>query len=235
MGLLEVKNLTFGYDNQIENVFDNISFKIDTNWKLGLIGRNGKGKTTLLNLFCSNYDYQGEITQNYLFDYFPFFIEDENLKTINIIDNILDDYQLWEVERELSLLEVDLIVLDQMFSTLSSGEKTKVLLAVLFLKSHDIILIDEPTNHLDYHGRKILSNYLRKKKGFILVSHDRNFLDSCIDHVLVINRNSVEVIKGNFSFWYKLKNNQDEVEIQKNKHLKKNIKRLKTAAKHNKS
>ena len=115
-------------------------------------------------------------------------------------------------------MEVDLIVLNQMFSTLSSGEKTKVLLAVLFLKSHDIILIDEPTNHLDYHGRKILSNYLRKKKGFILVSHDRNFLDSCIDHVLVINRNSVEVIKGNFSFWYKLKNNQDELEIQKNKH-----------------
>ena len=164
MGLLEVKNLTFGYDDQIENVFDNISFKIDTNWKLGLIGRNGKGKTTLLNLFCGNYDYQGEITQNYLFDYFPFLIQDENLKTIDIIDNILDDYQLWEVERELSLLDVDLIVLDQMFSTLSKGEQTKVLLAVLFLKPHDIVLIDEPTNHLDYHGRKILSNYLRKKK-----------------------------------------------------------------------
>ena len=94
MGLLEVKNLTFGYDNQIENVFDNISFKIDTNWKLGLIGRNGKGKTTLLNLFCGNYDYQGEITQNYLFDYFPFLIQDENLKTIDIIDNILDESKL---------------------------------------------------------------------------------------------------------------------------------------------
>ena len=235
MGLLEVKNLTFGYDNQIENVFDNISFKIDTNWKLGLIGRNGKGKTTLLNLFCGNYDYQGEITQNYLFDYFPFLIQDENLKTIDIIDNILDDYQLWEVERELSLLDVDVIVLDQMFSTLSKGEQTKVLLAVLFLKPHDIVLIDEPTNHLDYHGRKILSNYLRKKKGFILVSHDRNFLDSCIDHVLVINRTSIEVIKGNFSLWYELKNNQDELGIQKNKHLKKDIKRLKTAAKQNES
>ena len=118
-------------------------------------------------MFCGNYDYQGEITQNYLFDYFPFLIQDENLKTIDIIDNILDDYQLWEVERELSLLDVDLIVLDQMFSTLSKGEQTKVLLAVLFLKPHDIVLIDEPTNHLDYHGRKILSNYLRKKKGFI--------------------------------------------------------------------
>lgn len=90
MGLLEVKNLTFGYDNQTENVFDNISFKIDTNWKLGLIGRNGKGKTTLLNLFCGNYDYQGEITQNYLFDYFPFLIKDDEFKNNWYYDNILE-------------------------------------------------------------------------------------------------------------------------------------------------
>ena len=71
MGLLEVKNLTFGYDNQTENVFDNISFKIDTNWKLGLIGRNGKGKTTLLNLFCGNYDYQGETLSGQPISYLP--------------------------------------------------------------------------------------------------------------------------------------------------------------------
>ncbi|MFQ7171037.1 MAG: ATP-binding cassette domain-containing protein [Thomasclavelia ramosa] len=54
MGLLDVKNLSFKYDNQIEKVFDNVSFQIDTNWKLGLIGRNGKGKTTLLELLMSN-------------------------------------------------------------------------------------------------------------------------------------------------------------------------------------
>ena len=54
MGLLDVKNLSFKYDNQIEKVFDNVSFQIDTNWKLGLIGRNGKGKTTL---YKENYHY----------------------------------------------------------------------------------------------------------------------------------------------------------------------------------
>ena len=64
MGLLEVKNLSFGYDNQIEYVFENISFQIDTNWKLGLIGRNGRGKTTLLKLFMGKYKYQGFITSN---------------------------------------------------------------------------------------------------------------------------------------------------------------------------
>ena len=72
MALLEVKNLTFRYDNQIENVFSDVSFKIDTNWKLGLIGRNGKGKTTLLDLLMAKYPYQGYITPGYYFDYFPY-------------------------------------------------------------------------------------------------------------------------------------------------------------------
>ena len=84
MGLLEVKNLSFGYDNQIENVFDNISFQIDTNWKLGLIGRNGKGKTTLLKLFIGKYEYQGFITSNYVFDYFPYEIKNNEKKLLKL-------------------------------------------------------------------------------------------------------------------------------------------------------
>ena len=81
MGLLDVKNLSFKYDNQIEKVFDNVSFQIDTNWKLGLIGRNGKGKTTLLELLMSKYEYRGYITPNYIFDYFPYHIENETIRT----------------------------------------------------------------------------------------------------------------------------------------------------------
>ncbi|WP_301081422.1 ribosomal protection-like ABC-F family protein [Thomasclavelia cocleata] len=233
MGLLEVKNLSFGYDNQIEYVFENISFQIDTNWKLGLIGRNGRGKTTLLKLFMGKYKYQGFITPDYIFDYFPYEITNDKKKTIDIIDDIVNELELWQLERELSLLEVKTTVLYQDFNTLSKGEQTKVLLAILFLKPHDFILIDEPTNHLDYHGREILSNYLRKKKSFILVSHDRNFLDNCIDHVLAINRNNIELIKGDFSLWYELKNNQDQLELQKNNQLRKDINRLKYAAKQN--
>ena len=233
MGLLDVKNLSFKYDNQIEKVFDNVSFQIDTNWKLGLIGRNGKGKTTLLELLMSKYEYRGYITPNYIFDYFPYHIENENIRTLKIVENILGEFELWELQRELSLLDVENEVLEQNFATLSKGQQTKVLLAILFCKPHDFILIDEPTNHLDYHGRLLLSKYLKRKKSFILVSHDRDFLDRCIDHVLAINRNSIEVIKGNFSLWYDLKMNNDKREIEKNEQLKKDIGRLKKAARQN--
>lgn len=135
MGLLDVKNLSFKYDNQIEKVFDNVSFQIDTNWKLGLIGRNGKGKTTLLELLMSKYEYRGYITPNYIFDYFPYHIENENIRTLKIVENILGEFELWEVQRELSLLDVENEVLEQNFATLSKGQQTKVLLAILFLQA----------------------------------------------------------------------------------------------------
>ena len=121
---------------------------------------------------------------------------------------------------ELSLLEVGEDVIHRPFETLSNGEQTKVLLAVLFLQDNHFLLIDEPTNHLDVNARKIVSEYLKSKKGFILVSHDRAFLDNCIDHILSINKTNIEVQKGNFSSWLYNKKLQDEYELAENEKLK---------------
>lgn len=79
-------------------------------------------------------------------------------------------------------------MLNQKFCTLSKGEQTKVLLAMMFLKENNYLLIDEPTNHLDTFARKSLANYLKNKKSFILVSHDRALLDEVVDHILAILR-----------------------------------------------
>jgi ATPase subunit of ABC transporter with duplicated ATPase domains len=92
------------------------------------------------------------------------------------------------------------------------------------------LLIDEPTNHLDMNGRRIVSEYLRSKCGFILVSHDRAFLDNCTDHILSINRTNIEIQKGNFSSWWNNKQLRDNLEIARNDALKKEIKRLETSA-----
>ncbi|WP_373485750.1 ATP-binding cassette domain-containing protein, partial [Acetobacterium malicum] len=92
-------------------------------------------------------------------------------------------------------------------------------------------LIDEPTNHLDLEGRQIVSEYLNKKQGFILVSHDRTFLDNCVDHVLSINKMNIDIQKGNYSTWLFNKQRQDQFELNQNKKLKQEIVQLKTAAK----
>ena len=226
MSLIRISNLTFGYDNSVNVIFKNISLQIDTGWRLGLIGRNGRGKTTFLKLLKGEYEFRGTIDPMVDCDYFPFDDFDKRKTTIDVIGRFCSDYYLWQVKRELSLLGVSEDVLDCPFEKLSNGEQTKVLLAALFLKKNKFLLIDEPTDHLDLDARKVVSHYLKSKKGFILVSHDRAFLDHCIDHVLSINKMNIEIQKGNFSSWQHNKNLQDHFEITKSKKLKKDLKRL---------
>lgn len=231
MSLIHVTNLTFGYDDSYDNIFEKVNFQIDTDWKLGFAGRNGRGKTTFLNLLLGKYEYSGSISAKTNFEYFPFKVTEPKDNTIDIIENIYPDYLLWQVMRELSLLQVSDDVLYRPFETLSNGEQTKVLLATLFLKENRFLLIDEPTNHLDMHARQIVSEYLNTKRGFILVSHDRAFLDHCIDHILSINKTQIDIQKGNFSTWWENKKMQDNFELAENEKLRKDIIRLQAAAK----
>ena len=235
MSLISISNLTFAYEGSYDNIFENVSFRIDTDWKLGFTGRNGRGKTTFLNLLMGKYEYSGTISASVSFLYFPFVVVDKNLSSEMVVRKISKPFQDWELTRELSLLEVKEDVLCRPFETLSNGEQTKILLAALFLGDNCFLLIDEPTNHLDAGGRKIVSRYLADKSGYILVSHDRAFLDGCVDHILSINKANIEIQKGNFSSWYANKQLQDGFEIAENEKLKKDIKRLKQAAKQSRS
>lgn len=230
MSMIRVENLTFSYPSSYDNIFENANFQIDTDWKLGFVGRNGRGKTTLLHLLLGKYEYSGKIINSVQFDYFPYPICDKKRRTENILQEICPSAEEWQFLRELSYLDVSADVLQRPFETLSNGEQTKVLLAALFLNEGHFLLIDEPTNHLDADAREKVSAYLKKKKGFILVSHDRRFLDGCIDHVLSLNRANVEVQSGNFSSWMMNFERQQEFELAQNERLKKDIGRLQKSA-----
>ena len=231
MSLISVNNLTFGYEGSINKVFENVSFNIDTDWKLGLIGRNGKGKTTFLKLLLGKYEYRGTISKNIDFDYFPFDVKNKEVMAIEIVNEIAPNVEDWEIIKELNLLNTDSEILYRKFDLLSGGEQIKILLISLFLKGNNFLLIDEPTNHLDNKTRLNLVEYLAKKKGFILVSHDRNFLDKVVDHIISINNTSIDIQKGNFTSWQENKNAQDNFELTQNEKLRKDINRLEIAAK----
>ena len=230
MSLIQVSNLTFAYEGSYDNIFEHVSFQIDTNWRLGFTGRNGRGKTTFLNLLLGKYNYQGSISASVRFTYFPYQVEDEGQFAMAVVEDIYPEYQYWQLVREMNLLELSEEVLWRPYATLSNGERTKLQLAVLFLKENNFLLIDEPTNHLDIRGREQVSRYLSTKKGFILVSHDRSFLDGCVDHILSINKANIEVRRGNFSTWWENKSRQDAFEQAENEKLKKEISRLEETA-----
>lgn len=231
MSMIKVQDLTFSYPGSFDNIFEGVNFQMDTDWKLGFIGRNGRGKTTFFNLLLGNYEYSGKITSSVEFNFFPYPVSDKNKFTHEILEEICPQAEDWEFLREISYLNVDAEVMYRPFKTLSNGEQTKVLLAALFLNEGQFLLIDEPTNHLDTDARKMVTDYLRKKKGFILISHDRIFLDGCVDHILSINRANIEVQSGNYSSWKLNFDRQQEHEEATNERLQKDIGRLKQSSK----
>lgn len=230
MSLINIIDLSFGYDGSFEKVFENVNIQLDTAWRLGFTGRNGRGKTTLMKLLMGELEYTGKISASVDFEYFPYTPENAYF-TIDVIRESAPLAEDWEIRRELNLLEADEQLLYRPFSTLSNGEQTKALIVGMFLRENSFLLIDEPTNHLDVHAREVLAEYLKKKSGFILVSHDRAFLDSCIDHILVINKANIEVQKGNFSSWDENRRRQEQFEQTKNERLKREISQLDSAAK----
>ena len=169
MSMIKMENLTFSYPTSYDNIFENVNFQIDTDWKLGFVGRNGRGKTTLLNLLLGKYEYSGKIISSVQFDYFPYPVTDKSQLTETILQDVCPAAEEWEIMRELSYLDVDPEVLWRPFETLSNGEQTKVLLAALFLNEGHFLLIDEPTNHLDVKAREMVSAYLKKKKGRLIL------------------------------------------------------------------
>lgn len=235
MSEIKINHLTFSYEGSPETVFEDVNISIDTDWKLGLIGRNGRGKTTLLKLLCGELlPDRGSIACAAGFAYFPYPVkpEDGEQTALMLCGQWNADYEYWKLVRELKLLGIaepeDFLL--RPFGILSKGEQTKLMLAALFTREHGFLLIDEPTDHLDAKGREILGEYLSGKKGFILVSHDRKLLDACTEHVLSINRSDIELVKGNFSSWHENKKRRDAAEQLENKRLHKEIKRLSVSA-----
>lgn len=233
MSQIRANNLTFSYDGSSEPVFENATFTLDTDWKLGLIGRNGKGKTTFLRLLTGELSGQGTLTKSVSVVYFPYTVTQEQMKqsATEFADELRENCELWRVICELSELHEEADILYRPFETLSHGQRTKVLLAILFSDENDFLLIDEPTNHLDAQARENVRQYLSSKKGFILVSHDRDLLDACTDHILVLNRKTIMLQSGNFSCWQENQQCRDHFAEAENEKHRKQIRKLRQAAK----
>lgn len=264
MSSIVVSHLTFSHEGALTPLFQDVSFTLDTDWKLGFIGRNGRGKTTFLRLLMGDYPYGGSIVHSVDFVYFPLALPDGGQDTLATVRAAIAPFDRWESDmlaaaedparmeeygrlqalfeqhggytideailKELDLLHVRPEILSRPWDTLSHGERTKLLLAALFLRHNAFLLIDEPTNHLDALGRRVVARYLRAKRGFILVSHDRAFLDEAVDHVLSLNRSSIEVQQGGFSSWQENRRRRDQYEQEENRKLQREIGRLRETA-----
>ena len=132
MALIDIKKLRFEHLGSLEPIFEDLDLSLDTDWKLGFIGRNGYGKTSFLKLLMGEYPYEGSIFKPIDMVYFPYNIRDKEIMTVELLEGLEPNLELWKLEKEMNLLEVDIDRLYERFSILSGGEQTKVLLALLF-------------------------------------------------------------------------------------------------------
>lgn len=228
---ISFENLTFSYAGSGENVFENLTLQLDTDWKTGLIGRNGRGKTTLLRLLRGDFEgeYSGRIVRPVETDYFPCETGDRDAFTVDLLGE-LSGAEEWRICKELKLLKVSEDALYRPFSSLSGGEQTKALLAAAFLREGRYLLIDEPTNHVDEAAKAAVAAYLKGKKGFLLVSHDRALLNACTDHIAALRRSGISLRNGNYDAWKENDEREERAAIAGNKKLSAEIGRLKEAA-----
>ena len=236
MSQILIQNLDFTYDGDHTPVFERLNLQWDTDWKLGLVGRNGRGKTTLLRLLEGSLEGKGTLIRPERPLYVPKPIRDPQRPARDVLMDGVPEEDEWKLLRELNKLGLGEELLDRPFDRLSGGEQTRARLAALFLQEDGYPMIDEPTNHLDEAGRALTARYLRGlRRGFLLVSHDRAFLDGCVDHILALNPAGQELIQGNFSVWFREKEARDRREEAQNEKLKGEIRRLEQAARRTES
>lgn len=159
-----------------------MSFRIDTNWKLGFIGRNGRGKTTFLQLLLGKYPYSGVITSDMEFEYFPYEVNNPADYTIDIIQNICPIAEDWQIYRELSLLKVSDDVLYRPFSTLSNGEQgidESLMKAILRKLDFSRVQFEKNMEHFsDGQKKKVLiAGSLCKKAHLYIWDDPLNYID----------------------------------------------------------
>ena len=220
MNLINIEKVTKSYTER--KLFDNASFSVQEREKIGIVGINGTGKSTLLKIVAGleEPDEGSVVRANHVvINYLPQSPEFDGKKSVldNVIDKIIatdmDEAHRWSLESEAKSLMLKLGICDfaQVCGELSGGQKKRLALVAAVLKPCDILIMDEPTNHLDYDMIEWLEEFLRAWKGALLmVTHDRYFLDSVCNRIVEVDSGSIYSYDTNYSGFLALKAQREE-------------------------
>ncbi|NLN14576.1 MAG: ABC-F family ATP-binding cassette domain-containing protein [Tissierellia bacterium] len=208
--VLMVENLRKGFDDF--TLFQDINFNIYRGEKVGLIGPNGVGKTTLFKILLGQMDYdEGRIIKGT--NVHPAYF-DQEMANLNLDKTVIDE--IWDEYPKLTYYEIRTILSQFLFlgddifkeiADLSGGEKGRLSLLKLMLSKANFLLMDEPTNHLDIDSKEVLEDALLDYEGTVLViSHDRYFLNRVADKILELTEDGIQEYLGNYDYYLEKKN-----------------------------
>lgn len=219
MNILTIENLTHSYSER--KLFDDTSFSLEEGEKVGIIGINGTGKSTLLNIIAGNIvPDEGKVTIANkviieMLSQHPSFDDDETVIHY-VMTDVPKDEDMFAVEAEAKamLQTFGLTDYDELTCHMSGGQRKKIALVRVLLSGADILILDEPTNHLDNEMSTWLENYLKDyKKSVIMVTHDRYFLDSVSDRIVELDKGKIYSYNTNYSGFLELKAEREEMAV----------------------
>ena len=218
MNILNVQGITKDLGDRM--LFQNISFGIQDQDKIGIIGVNGSGKSTILKMIAgvASQD-EGDIIKanNIRVSYLPqmpeFTGEDTILSYVSGGKSRQEDW-VNESDAKVMLAELGITDYEQNINSLSGGQKKRLALARTLIEPSELLLLDEPTNHLDSDMIEWLEQYLKQYKGALLmVTHDRYFLDSVTNKIIELDKSKVYEYNTNYSGFLELKTQREEMEM----------------------
>lgn len=200
---LDVQNLTKSFGSQV--LFNNISFSVSEGQKVGLVAKNGTGKSTLLSILTNNEGkdsgsiiYKNDLKIGYL-EQSPIFNHDESV--LEACFNHENSEELIIKYKQI-LTQLKIKNFDQPMGQLSGGQQKRVALANVLITEPNFIIMDEPTNHLDLEMIEWLEGYLnRGNKTLLMVTHDRFFLDRVCNTILELDNQQIYTYRGNYSYY----------------------------------
>lgn len=209
--------------NNLKCIAKDISFSIHERDKIGLIGLNGTGKSTLLKILAGQEDYKGEIIKkkdiriNYL-PQIPSF-QPQNTVLEQVYEDVGHDVAEYEIKSILNRFQI--INHSQPINQLSGGQKKRVALAIALIKPCDLLLLDEPTNHLDHEMIEYLEKYLTKfNRALVMITHDRYFLERITHRMLELEHGQLYTYEANYSLYLEQKAQREE-SLQNAQHKRK--------------
>ena len=218
MNLINIENVTKSYTER--KLFEDASFSLQEGEKVGVIGINGTGKTTLLKMIMGteepeegNITIANHVVMRYLPQHPEFAVDKSSLECV-LQGNVTEENR-WSIESEAKTMMTRLGIQDftQPAGQLSGGQRKRLALISALLSPADILLLDEPTNHLDNDMADWLEDYLKKWKGaFLMVTHDRYFLDSVCNRIIEIDKGKIYSYQTNYSGFLELKTERQDME-----------------------